>query len=267
MIKVMFGGPGDRNLLWEPDPDADPHAAARAAYESDHRHSLVAKQMQGLRRYAINRRFDGQPSFVDCDRVPQRIAELWWDSIQDVEDCFNSPSGLADLGDTSVRLPDVPINFPRFKAGPVTFLRAHPLPVADTARFDLDAGAYQAGQLMFKLYGFVHVDQFGPFDEWYRSEGARLVHRMPEVRLHVFETYVDQAIHIGNIEWGKQIAAQRVINLWFDSSDSIERAAASPVGREYLGALASIASSVEWVAMRSQEIFVSIPLRESLYGL
>ena len=112
MIKVMFGGPGDRNLLWEPDPDADPHAAARAAYESDHRHSLVAKQMQGLRRYAINRRFDGQPSFVDCDRVPQRIAELWWDSIQDVEDCFNSPSGLADLGDTSVRLPDVPINFP-----------------------------------------------------------------------------------------------------------------------------------------------------------
>jgi hypothetical protein len=264
-VKVMWGGPGDATPAWEVAGD-DPVEEARAAFRSDVRHSRIARQMLGLRRYAVNRRPAAQPSFVDPARVPPRIAELWWDSVEAVEECFNSPSGLADLGDAAVHLPPVPINFPERFSGPnITFLRELPLPVAQPLGLDVHSGGYLGSGLMTKLLGFVRTGDPAAFDGWYVDAAPELVRPLPGVRAHVLETTLEASIHIGNVTRGEQPAADRVIDLWFPDVTAIERDGVTPAGSRYLEEVASHCDGVEWVAMRNQEIFFSYELVEELY--
>jgi hypothetical protein len=265
VIKVMWGGPGDAEVFWESETTS-PEQAAQEAFQSDTRHSQIARRMQGLRRYAVNRSLPRQPSFVDSSRVPRRIAELWWDTVQDVEDCFNSPSGLADLGDAAVRLPPRPINFPERMSGPnITFLNELPLPVKQPLGLDVHNGHYLGVGLMIKLYGFVTVDNGAAFDEWYVDEGAKLTAELPGLRAHVLEQLVPASIRIGNITRGEQPASDRVLDLWFMSVDDIDRDMASEAGRAFTAAVEARVVGVEWLAMRNQEIFFSYELEESLY--
>jgi len=221
--------------------------------------------MLGLRRYAVNRGTVKQPYFADSAEPPGRIAELWWDDVAAVERCFSSPSGLADLGDTSVWLPDKPVNFPSLKAGPVTFLEETSLRVARPLGFDLFTGRYIASGHGVKLFGFLDPESQRDFDDWYETEGQESAFALPNVGSHILERQVQQEVHIGNIVWGRNQAASRVVSLYFANLNALNECFASSAGKSFLSVVEDH-GPVRWVAMRNQEIFFSFDLDESIYG-
>jgi uncharacterized protein (TIGR02118 family) len=266
VIKFLAGGPGDPVPLWERG-ETDQRVRARAAFESDVRHATVARQMAGLRRYSVSRAVPRQPALADPQRVPVRIAELWWDSVQAIEDCFNSPSGLADLADAMVRFPSDPVIIPTRMSGPnLCFTQERDFPVAQPAAFGFHDGLFRTAPILTKLFGFVRVTDHGAFDSWYLDRAVPLAYELPGVRAHVLDTRVPETIRIGNIVRGDQHSGDRVVQLWFDSPEAIDGAADSPVGRELFAGLTKNAEGIDWLAMFSQEIFFSYELDPRVYG-
>jgi hypothetical protein len=267
VINFLAGGPGDPVPLWEWGGEADERARARAVFESDVRHASVARQMAGLRRYSVSRAVPRQPALADPQRVPVRIAELWWDSVQAIEDCFNSPSGLADLADAMVRFPPDPVSIPTRMSGPnLCFTEEKDFPVAQPAAFGFHDGMYRTAPILTKLFGFVRVTDLATFDAWYTGRAAQLAHDLPGVRAHVLDSRVPKIIRIGNIVRGDQHSGERVVQLWFDSPEAVDLAADSSAGRELFSGLAKSTEGIDWLAMFSQEIFFSYELDPRVYG-
>jgi EthD domain len=268
VIKFLAGGPGDPVPLWEQGA-ADDASRREIAFASDTRHATVARHMLGLRRYSVSRATARQPGIADPARVPVRIAELWWDTVRDIEVCFNSPSGLADLADAIVRFPDTPVSIPARMSGPnLCFTAETDFPVAHPAAFGFHDGLFRGVPVPTKLYGFVRTDDLAGFDDWYVTTAAALAHDLPGVRCHVLDRRVPETIRIGNLVRGDQHSGDRVVNLWFDDVEAIDAALATPAGRELVaGVTGRAAGGVDWLAMRNQEIFFSRELDRRTYGL
>ena len=66
-------------------------------------HAVMARYMEGFRRYAVNRRLRRPPAALAGPLVAHHMSENWWDSLPEMERCFNSWGGLADFGDTVAR--------------------------------------------------------------------------------------------------------------------------------------------------------------------
>lgn len=267
MIKFLAGGPGDPVPLWE-QPGSDAMSTARLTFESDTRHATIARRMQGLRRYSVSRATATQPQLADPARVPPRIAELWWDSLQAIEDCFNSQSGLADLADAMVRFPASPVSIPDRMSGPnLCFVEGTDFDVAQPAAFRFQDGEFRGRPILTKLYGFVRVSDPEAFDDWYLAEAVPAIRDLANTRGHVLDRLVPQVIRIGNIVRGDQHSGERVVNIWFDDVPSIDAAAATVAGADLFSALAARVASVDWISMLNQEIFFSYDLAPELYGI
>jgi uncharacterized protein (TIGR02118 family) len=56
-------------------------------------HVKLSSKMPGLRGYRVNIAIDHQPEGDGVEPPYDGTAELWWDSVQAMEDAFNSPEG------------------------------------------------------------------------------------------------------------------------------------------------------------------------------
>jgi hypothetical protein len=225
-------------------------------------HTRIAKGMEGMRRYAINRALRRQPLLVGREQpLTHRIAEVWWDNLKAVEVCFNSPGGLADLGDGLSNMGA------REETLPVTlFVEETEYPVGEAIGFNLTAGTYLGREFLVKLFGVVRVPEGVDFDAWYLQAEPR-IGQMMGLRKHVYGKVSPETIHIGHvITWppGGQPAYDRVIELWFDSVEAIDMAFASRQGKELLQGLQEVGVTPEWVAMRNQELFFSADANQPL---
>ena len=123
-----------------------------------HTHTRIAKGMEGMRRYAINRTQPRQPLFMGTAQAPtHRIAEAWWDDLQAVETCFNSPGGLADLGDgvsnIGIEADSLPV---------VLFIEETEYPANEAVGFNLTSGSYLGRDSVVKLFGLVRIPHDTP---------------------------------------------------------------------------------------------------------
>ena len=228
-------------------------------------HTRIAKGMEGMRRYAINRAFRRQPLFVVGREQPltHRIAEVWWDDVKAVEVCFNSPGGLADLGDgfstLGMRSDSLPV---------ILFVAETEHPVGEAIGFNLTSGTYIGRDSLVKLFGLLHLPDAGDFDAWYAEAAFRLGQVMG-LRKHIYGTVSTETVKIGQvITWppGGKPGYDRVIELWFDSVEAIDMAFASRQGKEFLEGLKQLGVTPDWVAMRNQELFFSFPAHQPLEG-
>ncbi len=260
-----------------------------------HTHTRIAKGMEGMRRYAINRTQPRQPLFMGAAQAPtHRIAEVWWDDLQAVETCFNSPGGLADLGDgmsnIGVHADSLPV---------VLFVEETEYPASEAIGFNLTSGSYLGRDSVVKLFGLVRIPHDAPaelpdsppaasenseetaeniqevgqaarahiaFDGWYAQTSAR-VSQLMGLRKQVYGKVSSDTIQIGHtMTWppGGAPAYQRVIELWFDSVEAIDMAFVSRQGKELLEGLQQQGVTLDWVAMRNQELFFSFDADQPL---
>lgn len=218
-------------------------------------HTRIAKSMEGMRRYAINRAVRRQPLLASGEHpLTHRIAEVWWDDLRAVEACFHSPGGLADLGDglsnLGVKSDTLPV---------VLFVEEREHPVGEAVGFNLTSGTYLGRDFLVKLFGFVRLPEGADLDAWY-DQAAPRVGQMLGLRKQVYGRVSREAVRIGHvITWppGGTPAYDRVIELWFDSVEAIDMAGASRQGKELLDGLQHLGVAVDWVAMRNQELFFS----------
>jgi len=218
-------------------------------------HTRIAKGMEGMRRYAINRAVRRQPLFVARETpLTHRIAEVWWDSSKAVEVCFNSPGGLADLGDglsnLGIKGETLPV---------ILLVEETEFPAGEAIGFNLSAGTYMGRDFLVKLFGLVHLPEGVDLDSWYGQTAAR-VSQMLGLRKHVYGKVSTETVQIGHvITWppGGKPVYDRVIELWFDSVEAVDMAFASRQGKELLAGLQQLGLTVDWVAMRNQELFFS----------
>jgi uncharacterized protein (TIGR02118 family) len=225
-------------------------------------HTRIAKGMEGMRRYAVNRALRRQPVFIGKDQpLTHRIAEVWWDSVKAVEVCFNSPGGLADLGDGLSNM-----GF-RGDTLPVTlFVEETEYPASEAIGFNLTTGSYLGRDFLVKLFGFVRLAEGIDFDAWYTDAASR-VDQILGLRKQVYGTVSPETVRIGHvISWppGGKPAYDRVIELWFDSVEAIDMAFASRRGKEFLEGLRQLGVTPEWVAMQNQELFFSFDANQPL---
>ncbi len=225
-------------------------------------HTRIAKGMEGMRRYAINRALRRQPLFVSREQpLTHRIAEVWWDDVKAVEACFNSPGGLADLGDgfsnIGIKSDSLPV---------ILFVEETEHPVGEAVGFNLTSGTYIGRDFLVKLFGLLRLPDEGDLDTWYARAASRLS-KMMGLRKHVYGVVSRETVKIGHvITWppGGQPVYDRVIELWFDSVEASEMAFASRQGKEFLEGLKQLGVTPDWVAMRNQELFFSFPANQPL---
>jgi hypothetical protein len=225
-------------------------------------HTRIAKGMEGIRRYAINRALRRQPLFVGREQpLTHRIAEVWWDTIKAVEVCFNSPGGLADLGDglsnLGVKSDTLPVTL---------FVEETEYPAGEALGFNLTSGTYLGRDFLVKLFGLVRLPEGVDLDTWYNHSASR-IGQMPGLRKQVYGKVSPETIRIGHvITWppGGKPAYDRVIELWFDSGEAIDMACASRQGKEFLDGLQQLGVTPDWVAMRNQELFFSFDAYQPL---
>lgn len=218
-------------------------------------HTVIAKGMEGIRRYAINRALRRQPMFIPQDALlTHRVAEVWWDSVRAVETCFNSPGGLADLGDGLSHM-----GFGGDTLSVTLFVQEEEFPVSEPVGFNLTSGTYLGRDFLVKLFGFFCLPQETDLGDWY-TEAARGIGRLPGLRKHIYGRVSRETIRIGHtITWppGDKPAYERVIELYFDSVEAIDMAFLSPQGRGVLESFVQKGLQINWVAMRNQELFFS----------
>lgn len=225
-------------------------------------HTRIAKRMEGMRRYAINRALRRQPILTGrAQPLTHRIAEVWWDDLQAVETCFHSPGGLADLGDGLSNLGTKSETLPV-----VLLVEESEYPVGEAIGFNLTSGTYLGRDFLVKLFGFVRCSEGVDLDPWY-DQAAPRVGQMLGLRKQVYGRVSPATVQIGHvITWppGGTPAYDRVIELWFDSSEAIDMAGASRAGKELLEGLKQLGVAVDWVAMRNQELFFSFDAYQPL---
>lgn len=225
-------------------------------------HTRIAKGMEGMRRYAINRAVRRQPLFIGREQpLTHRIAEVWWDDVKAVEVCFNSPGGLADLGDgvsnIGLKGDTLPV---------ILFVEEAEYAVGEAVGFNLTSGTYLGRDFLVKLFGLLRLPEGAELDTWYTQATARLS-QMMGLRKHVYGTVSPETVQIGRvITWppGGKPAYDRVIELWFDSVEAIDMAFASRQGKELLAGLQQLGVAPDWVAMRTQELFFSFDANQPL---
>jgi hypothetical protein len=225
-------------------------------------HTRIAKGMEGMRRYAINRASRRQPLFIGKEQpLTHRIAEVWWDDVKAVETCFNSAGGLADLGDgfsnIGIKGDSLPV---------ILFVGETEHAVGEAVGFNLTSGTYLGREFLVKLFGLVRLPEETDFDQWYTQAASRLG-QMMGLRKHVYGVVSKELVKIGHIiTWppGGTPVYDRVIELWFDSVEAIDMAFASRQGKEFLEGLKQLGVTPDWVTMRNQELFFSFPANQPL---
>jgi hypothetical protein len=226
------------------------------------KHTEYAKVAYKIVRYSINRRVARQPGVAHGEFF--RIAQEYWASWDDMEACWNHPTGHALLGDGLANMGLAPGTLPG-----IALTEHTQFPVARPAQFSTFQRGYRARpdgtNTKFIAFGMAR-DKAG-LKGWYAERFGDLgQHEL--VREHVFGTSVDRVIHtgyIGRLPGEGQGCYDWNLELWFDSNDD---ALAYLNSEPFLGKFAALkAASHDTLAglFRGQEMLmlnVALPHRD-----
>lgn len=188
-------------IVWFiPRPEADIDEL-EALYQGQH--VRRGMRQENLRRFRINRALYPQPRVV-CDLTGTdepgsfRFSEGYWDSFEEIEECYRSPHGMAALADGMLNAS------PRVPRGPqpVFFAEEEEFETESRLQFDIFHGRY-VEPAPTKLFLFVRLlaDHERAFDLGYAAMAADLG-KAAGLGPHVLSKRLDRRVVLGRAsEW------------------------------------------------------------------
>jgi hypothetical protein len=219
-------------------------------------HSVMARYMEGFRRYAVNRRLRRPPSALEGPLVAHHMSENWWDSVPEMERCFNSWGGLADFGDT-VALHD---------ADNVEMMFMRDEQISIPAYKGVDLGDARDGRVpsRTKVFGLFPPGSGDLFESWLENN------RWDVAALHGLERLAvgREVKDICRLGWPvrrvvfpqRPAPYSRSLEMWFADSRAVESAFESAEGLAVLASLSDAGLAPRWAVMNNQDVFFSYDL-------
>lgn len=231
--------------------------AAEALYQDQH--VRRGMRQENLRSFRISRAVCPQPeilqSFTGAAIPPVfRFSEGYWDSLEDIEECYRSPHGLAALADgmlnASPRAPDRPL--------PVLLAEEERLPAAGTLGFDIFSGRF-VDERPRKLFVFIELPDpaSSRFDQAYadlastfaadRGIGPHVLSRTQEYRLELGRSR----------QWPPDGAEHyhRIVELYFAGPDVAESFFRTDTFQSLMGLVRSCSASFLPILVEPQHVF------------
>lgn len=223
----------------------------------EHSHSVNARVMEGFRRYEVNRRVRRVPAALAGPLVAHHMSENWWDSVAEIERCFNQSGGLADFGDT--------VSLHGADNVEMVFLRDEEVSVP--AFTGVDLGAARDGRVTnsTKVFGVFEPDDEDRLEAWLDGGGRRDVTAIQGLIRSVVGRQVHEIAQLGwprrRVNFPQRLPPySRSLEMWFADPAAVEEAFDRPQGRALLASLGAAGLSPRWAVMNSQDVFFSYDL-------
>lgn len=217
-------------------------------------HTGYAKIAHGIMRYNINRYVQHQPR--NSKGRFYRVAQEWWEDFDSMEECWNSHTGYALLGDGQMNMGLDPGTLPG-----ISITEDVQLPVAYPAQFSSIQRGYRAREdgTISRVFGFGFTDMpAADVRDWYLQEFGQLG-LDPLIREHVFGTTVNRRIRVGlsgSLPGEGQHQYDWMLELWFDSNDDARNFMDSPAGAALASALEDKSTGLLLGLTRGQEMLI-----------
>jgi hypothetical protein len=243
-------------LIWfipRPVRDID---GAEALYQGQH--VRRGMRQENLRAFRISRALFPQPQAIrelngSDEPASFRFSEGYWDTFEDVQECYRSPNGLAALADgmlnANARIPSL---------GTVFFAEEQEFPASSRILFDPFRGAY-AEPHPTKLVVFTRLPagKLADFDARYAAL-APAIGKVAGLGPHILSRRLDLRVELGTARsWpadGTELF-DRVAEFYFPDEAHLDAFVASP---EYAGVVSlcqELGERTIAVAVEPQEVF------------
>jgi hypothetical protein len=243
-------------------------------YQTEH---IPAGMLQErLQKFRVSRSFYPQPAFVarangTVEPRSYRFSEGYWQTLEDIRNCYVSVHGRAALGDGTVNRPPMKTPPP---PQPVLVVEEQILPVSKRLAFSILDGRYDATQAC-KLFCFVRLGEgrADAFDQRYLTLATEVA-EAAELRGHVLGRSLKEVIRLGRVMRWPPVGAEffdRTLEFYFESPASLEAFCASPRMSNVQSLVAELGEAHVWDAAQIQEVFYTSagdqPLEESWKAL
>jgi len=218
-------------------------------------HTRYGKASLGIVRYAVNRVLAVQPR-VATGQV-YRVAQEYWNNWQDLEACWNSPSGHAVLGDGLVNIGLDPGTIPG-----VALTTDVQFDVVRPANFSTFARGYRGRSdgTLVKFLAFGLSDHPADLSGWYRDR-YRTLGQDSRLREHLFGTTIGKTLQIGylsSLPGPTQISYDWVLELWFDNEPDARDFLDGEAFRSMWSTLVGRSRELVAALFRGQEMLVMV---------
>jgi hypothetical protein len=216
-------------------------------------HSVMARYMEGFRRYAVNRRLRRPPAALDGPPVAHHMSENWWDSVAAMERCFNQWGGLADFGDT--------VTLHGADNVEMMFMRDEQLGVPTYRGMDLGSARDGVVPTGSKVFALLTPEVDAAFEAWLCAKRATVT-ALPGLTRSAVGRAVDEFCQLG---WParrlvfpqRRPPYSRSLEMWFADSDAVAAAFESPQGEALLTSFGDAGLTPRWAVMNNQDVFFS----------
>lgn len=216
-------------------------------------HTELAKVAHKIVRYNINRRVATQPTASHGEFF--RIAQEYWNSWDDMVECWNHSTGFALLGDGLANM--------GLDSGtlPGIALTEHTqFEVQDPARFSTFQRGYRArgDGTITRFIAFGMAKDRAGIKDWYASRFADLGRHLL-LREHVFGTTVGKTIEfglVGRLPNDTMLSYDWNLELWFDSNADAHTFLGSDPFMSMFAELRSVSTNTLAGLFRGQEMLM-----------
>lgn len=222
-------------------------------------HVRRGMKQENLRRFRINLGLYPQPRVI-CERNGSdepavfRFSEGYWDTFEEIEECYRSPNGLAALADGMLNA------VPRVAAGPLPILYAseEEFPTRARLAFDIFSGKYIDPKPV-KLFVFVRLKsgQEQSFDAAYAAVATE-VGEVDGLGPHILSRTLDHHVDIGrSSRWPAEGTEtyHRIAEYYFPDQERLEKFLSSPAFARVMSLAGTTGDKTTVVAVEPQEVF------------
>ena len=231
-------------------------------------HVRRGMRQENLRRFRINLGLYPQPIVIQNLHGSQepavfRFSEGYWDSFEEIEECYRSPNGLAALADgmlnATPRVPAAPL--------PVLFGQEQEFTTHSRIAFDPFAGQYVEPRPA-KVFAFLRLrrGQGESFDQAYADLAAEMSD-VPGLGPHILTTMLDRHVVLGrSSRWPAADAEtyDRACEFYFTDEDCMQQFLASPHFSKVLGLGTQHGEATTVIAVDPQEVFFTTVGRQPI---
>jgi hypothetical protein len=224
-------------------------------------HVRRGMRQENLRSFRISRALQPQPESLQAITglsVPPvfRFSEGYWESFEQIQECYQSPNGLAALADGMLNaVPRIPPT-----ALSVLLAEEEELPSRGRIAFDIFRGRFIDPRPV-KLFVFVKLSRgnAAEFDQEYRRV-SRPIEVLEDVGPHVISRTRPYRLPLGKArQWPPENAEhyERVLEYYFSSVDGLSRFLTGEPFRQVMALARSVADSFLPIAAELQHVFFS----------
>jgi hypothetical protein len=222
-------------------------------------HVRRGMRQENLRSFRISRSLQPQPEFlrqITGLSLPPvfRFSEGYWESFEDIEECYRSPNGLAALADGMLnavaRIPATPL--------PVLLAEEEELPCRGRIAFDIFRARF-VDPCPVKLFVFVKLRgaNGAEFDEEYRRV-SRPIELLEEVGPHFISRTRPYRLPLGKArQWPPENAEyyERLLEYYFPAVEALAQFLSSEPFRQVIALTESYSDSFLPIAAEVQHVF------------